>query len=208
MTQHMKKSTAVWVKTAAGTDSRRWSWLSATVHCTGSEMVKHVGPRSSLFRMCCTAKEMGIKCLWTWGRHYTLGRYGGFRESLGSAHSGRVVVSWNGHKNIRGCQTSGSRGEREMSTEQLGPSVKVPAGATYLNYSSNPLADLPRCRAIWGMSHKLGGNVRCTPVRWRVVTSTTLCWDLLFPSPLASAVIKAAMKSVEKCEGRMVSVRL
>ena len=75
------------------------------------------------------------------------------------------------------------------------------AASTYLNYSSNPLADLPRCRAIWGMSHKLGGNVRCTPVRWRVVTSTTLCWDLLFPSPLASAVIKAAMKSVEKCEG-------
>ena len=40
-------------------------------------------------RMCCTAKEMGIKCLWTWGRHCTLGRMGS--ENLRVAHT---VAEW------------------------------------------------------------------------------------------------------------------
>ena len=73
MTQHMKKSTAVWVKTAAGTDSRRWSWLSATVHCTGSEMVKHVGTQVIPVENVLHSKRDGDKVLVDLGQTLHIG---------------------------------------------------------------------------------------------------------------------------------------
>ena len=119
--------------------------LDCRQQCSGSEMVNHVGTRVIRWRMCSAAKEMRIKCLWTWGRHCTLSRVGQNESSAHSSGSG-MVVGWNGHKNITGCQTSGSRGEREMRGFQSTESQCQ--GPCYLNYSSKPLADLLRCRPM------------------------------------------------------------
>ena len=56
----------------------------------------------------------------------------------------------------------------------------------------------PSHKLRWDVRSVLPGQiVRCVLLGKTVVTPTTLCWDL-FPSPVASAAIKVAMKSVGK----------
>ena len=135
--------------------------------------------------LCCPPEK-------TWARHRTLAA----NPQIVHWSIPWLAVSWNGHKNITGCQTSGSRRGRKIrgrqSTDRL--SVKVAALSSQLFVKAvgrfAQMAANGGCHINWWAKCQMG-----SVGRWRVLTSTSLCWEL-FPSPVASPVINVAVKNV------------
>ena len=83
------------------------------------------------------------------------------RESADSAleYRGWLAVSWNGHKNITGCQTSGSRRGRKIRGRQSTDRLSVKVAWAIVSIIRQSRWQICSDGGEWGMSHKLVGKM-------------------------------------------------